>query len=157
MDVLWSWEVISLSLNGSLSCLLLVSSPAEEIEYWKSKAGESERQQQEIQQQFEEFQDDSRELERELEQQLETLETKVKENVLKFERANGEIGDLKEKLAKSKEMSRQDVITLEAKVAALTDAEKKLKARIRELEQTNDDFERMERFGQLRPSPSSAE
>jgi len=81
----------------------------------------------------------------------------VKENVLKFERANGEIGDLKEKLAKSKEMSRQDVITLEAKVAALTDAEKKLKARIRELEQTNDDFERMERFGQLRPSPSSAE
>jgi len=127
---------------------LVFSSPSEEITYWKRRATERHQQQQETQQQFEEFQQDSRDLEQELEKQLEGLEAKVKDSTLKLDRANGEIGDLKEKLAKSKDLSRQEVNALEGKLTQLGDNEKKLKAKVRELEQTSDDFERFERYVQ---------
>ena len=46
---------------------------------------------------------------------------------------------------KSKELARQEVMALEAKLQAMGESEKKLKAKVRELEQTSDDFERFER------------
>jgi chromosome segregation ATPase len=118
----------------------------EEAAYWKQKAKEYHQLQQETQQQFEEFQADSRDLEHELEQQLEGLEAKLKDSTLKLERVSSENSDLKEKLTKAKDLARQEVITLEGKVSQLSENEKKLKAKIRELEQTTDDFERFERY-----------
>lgn len=116
-----------------------------EITFWKQKAMDLKAQLEDTQRQFEEFQDDSRALEGELEQQLEVVEAKKADVSLRLERALSELTDLKEKLSKSRELSRGEISKLEQQVQQAHEREQHLKQRIRVLEQTNDDFERIER------------
>ncbi|OQR76252.1 nuclear distribution protein nudE 1-like [Tropilaelaps mercedesae] len=114
------------------------SSLREEMEYYKARFEETQKE-------FEEFQQGSRELEMEMEAQLSHLE---KENVnLKRNLHKVEIErDLyAEKLAFGTNQLKDQLETLEKELVEERDVNERLTQQIRELEQDNDDLERAKR------------
>ncbi|XP_062508176.1 nuclear distribution protein nudE-like 1 [Corticium candelabrum] len=122
-----------------------LSSAEEEILYWRRKAEETEQSLQEARLELDEFQEGSRELEAELEAQLEQAESKAREMDVLKTRLEMENEALKERLEAVQNESFVMVSSLQEEIATLTLHRDTLQKYVRELEQSNDDLERLQR------------
>lgn len=121
------------------------STPAEEIEHWRSLAQQFKQELEESKEELEEYQISSRELEAELEAQLKQLEKRNKELESSTTRLQSEVDSLREKLEKLQKSSHKKTAELEDNLAQVTAYKDELQKYIRELEQANDDLERAKR------------
>lgn len=121
------------------------SSSAEEVQYWKSKAGEWMKVARDAKEELEEFQEGSRELEAELEAQLEQAEIKNKDLKALTNRLQMENENLKDKLEQCSREYHFQINELETELAEIKGIKDKLGKYVRELEQQNDDLERAKR------------
>lgn len=121
------------------------SSPAEEIQYWKSKAQEWKDAADTSKEELEEFQEGSRELETELEAQLEQVESKNKELKSLTNRLQMENDHIKDKLELCSREYNNQINELETELSSIKNIKDKLAKYVRELEQQNDDLERAKR------------
>ena len=101
---------------------------------------------QEARLELDEFQEGSRELEAELEAQLEQAESKAREMDVLKTRLEMENEALKERLEAVQNESFVMVSSLQEEIATLTLHRDTLQKYVRELEQSNDDLERLQRW-----------
>ncbi|KAL8566584.1 hypothetical protein ACOMHN_054806 [Nucella lapillus] len=121
------------------------STPAKEIEHWRSLAQQFKQELEESKEELEEYQISSRELEAELEAQLKQLEKRNKELESSTTRLQSEVESLREKLDKLQKSSHKKTAELEDNLAQVTAYKDELQKYIRGLEQANDDLERAKR------------
>lgn len=121
------------------------SNSAEEVKYWKSKAGEWMKAARDAKDELDEFQEGSRELESELEAQLEQAEMKNKDLKAMTNRLQMENESLKDKLEQCSREYHYQINELETELAEIKGIKDKLGRYVRELEQQNDDLERAKR------------
>lgn len=118
---------------------------ADEAKYWKLKAGEWKKAAQDAKEELDEFQEGSRELEAELEAQLEQAEMKTKELKAMSNRLQMENEQLRDKLEQCSREYHYQISELETELSEIKGIKEKLHKYVRELEQQNDDLERVKR------------
>jgi len=118
---------------------------AEEVKYWKLKAGEWKKAARDAKEELDEFQEGSRELEAELEAQLEQAEMKTKELKAMSNRLQLENEQLRDKLEQCSREYHYQINELETELSEIKGIKEKLHKYVRELEQQNDDLERVKR------------
>jgi len=121
------------------------SSDAEEAKYWRGKAGEWKKAAEAAKEELDEFQEGSRELEHELETQLEQAEMKNKDLKALTNRLQMENEQLRDKLEQCSRDYHFQINELETELAEIKGIKDKLHRYVRELEQQNDDLERVKR------------
>lgn len=121
------------------------ATPAEEIEYWKSKAVAFEQQAKDVKEELEEYQEGSKELEAELEAQLDQAEKNSREYKSLANRLQVENDSLKDKLEQCHKEYHYQISELQTELAEIKSIRDHLNKYIRELEQQNDDLERGKR------------
>lgn len=121
------------------------SSDAEEAKYWRGKAGEWKKAAEAAKEELDEFQEGSRELEHELETQLEQAEMKNKDLKALTNRLQLENEQLRDKLEQCSRDYHFQINELETELAEIKGIKDKLHRYVRELEQQNDDLERVQR------------
>lgn len=121
------------------------SSPIEEANYWRTKAGEWRQAARDARDELEEFQEGSRELEAELEAQLEQAEVKTKDMKGLSNRLMMENEQLKDKLEQCTREYHYQINELETELSEIKGIKETLSRYVRELEQQNDDLERAKR------------
>ncbi|XP_037093649.1 nuclear distribution protein nudE-like 1-B [Pollicipes pollicipes] len=121
------------------------ASKDEEISFWKSLAQDLKIRLAESRDELDEFQENSRELEAELEAQLEQQEARVKDLTGRLARVQTENDQIKEKLEHLQTEAHDQISDLQTGLSEVTGIKEKLSKYIRELEQENDDLERVKR------------
>lgn len=121
------------------------SSKDDEVDHWRNLAKQYKEELEETKEELEEFQISSRELEQELETQLKHEEKKNKELSAAHDRLANECESLRDKLQRLQSDSHKRVTELEDNYAKVDAHRNELTKYIRELEQTNDDLERVKR------------
>jgi len=121
------------------------SSLEEEVRYWRGKALKYKESEDELREQFEEFQEDSKELEAELESQLEQTEKKVSDLSKIKQGLEFENDKLKERLDATTNEFSFTVTSLQDEVSEYSGKISDLQKYIRELEMSNDNLERANR------------
>jgi len=121
------------------------ASPSEEASYWRAKAGEWRRVAEAAKEELDEFQEGSKELEVELETQLQHEESKSKELRMQSNRLQLENEQLRDKLEQCSRDYHFQINELETELAEIKGIKDKLHRYVRELEQQNDDLERVKR------------
>lgn len=117
----------------------------EEIVFWKSLAQDLKIRLSESRDELDEFQENSRELEAELEAQLVQQEARVKDLSGRLARVTTENDQIKEKLEMLQNEAHHEISDLQTGLSEVTSIKDKLAKYIRELEQENDDLERIKR------------
>lgn len=117
------------------------SSLEEEVRYWRGKALKYKESEDELREQFEEFQEDSKELEAELESQLEQTEKKVSDLSKIKQGLEMENDKLKERLDATTNEFSFTVTSLQDEVSEYSGKISDLQKYIRELEMSNDRLE----------------
>jgi len=114
----------------------------EELEYWKNKAEEKDKECQDLEETFNEYQQSSKDLEAELERELTTNEKKLKEITSLFHRLKSEHDETAEKSRRSAEDAGKMIHNLQDELEALKKSNKDLRREKQRLEQENDELER---------------
>ncbi|XP_012686657.2 nuclear distribution protein nudE homolog 1-like [Clupea harengus] len=122
-----------------------LESLGEETRYWKELAAKHQQSAQEAHDELQEFQQMSRDYETELETELKQYETRNRELQSHNERLSSELDNIKEKFEVQHSDAFRQMSRLEDELAETTAVKDHLQKYIRELEQSNDDLERVKR------------
>eukprot|EP00128_Syssomonas_multiformis_P003808 Colp12_sorted_trinity150504_noHs@26475 len=117
------------------------ASPEEEISYWKSLYLETKEE-------YDEFLTSSRDLEAELEREAQHYENLTKDYKSKLERLEREYEGVKDRFAEQQRQSLAQITSLQQQMTELQKRNEQNAKYIRELEQSNDDYERSERIAE---------
>ncbi|XP_034414692.1 nuclear distribution protein nudE-like 1-A [Cyclopterus lumpus] len=121
------------------------SSKDEEIDFWKALSLKYKESCQEAREELLEFQEGSRELEAELEAQLSQAEYRMKDLQSENGRLRNEVETLKERFEHQYAQSYKQISVLEDDLGQTRSIREQLHKYVRELEQSNDDLERVKR------------
>jgi len=114
----------------------------EELEYWRSKYEDKEKELLELEESFTDFQQSSKDLEAEMERELTTNEKKLKDITSLYHRLKSEHDEMMEKSRRVAEDSGKMIHNLQDEAEALKKSNKELRREKQRLEQENDELER---------------
>jgi len=114
----------------------------EELDYWRSKVQDKEKELVDLEETFNDFQQSSKELESEMERELTTNEKKLKDMSSLYHRLKSEHDEMIEKSRRIAEDSGKMIHNLQDETESLKKATKDLRREKQRLEQENDQLER---------------
>jgi len=124
------------------------SSPQEEAEYWRRKYEDKDKELEELEETFTDFQQSSKELESELERELQTTEKKLKDINSQYHRLKGEQEEMSEKSRRSADDAGKKIHNLQDDLEAVRKSNKEFRRDKQRLEQENDELERRVRVAE---------
>jgi len=121
------------------------SNQSEELEFWKNKCEEKQKELSDLEHNFNEFQESSRDLEAEMEKDLERSEKKIKDLTISLEKMKEDYEQQLEKARRNTEESSKLIHSLQAELEKNGRSQRDLLREKQRLEEENDNLERKER------------
>jgi len=114
----------------------------EELEFWRGKCDDKQKELEELEESFTDFQQSSKELEAEMERELTTNEKKLKDTSSLYHRLKSEHDEMMEKSRRIAEDSGKMIHNLQDELESLKKSNKDMRREKQRLEQDNDEMER---------------
>jgi len=124
------------------------SGPQEEAEYWRRKYEDKDKELEELEETFTEFQQSSKDLESEMERELQATEKKLKDINSQYHRLKNDNEEAIEKGRRSSDDSAKMIHNLQDEVESARKSNKEFRRDKQRLEQENDELERRVRVAE---------